>query len=458
MGDIYFTPYASQVSSSIGFEYVLPMIYFWYKLNVQLSKSLIHSHPMSSNKIAYFLRTAVVIFGLGTVEFSCSTSPQDTMSSRFHTFGTDLAFLKKHQLPLVLSSPDDDSAQVAVVAALQGRVMTSTAGGSTGNSYGWLNYKLLESGKFTPHMSAFGGEERFWLGPEGGQFSVYFEKDKDFVFDNWQVPALIDSEPFDLVSSEKAKASFRKKAKLTNYSGTTFDIEILRSVEVMSKLSVETILQLPLKDVKVVAYETMNQVINQGADWKKETGLLSIWILGMFNPTPKTTVIVPFKNTPNAKSLINDSYFGKVPAERLIIKDSVLYFAADGKHRSKIGLPPSIAEPVMGSYDSEKGVLTIVTYDLDPSGDYVNSLWELQKEPYKGDAANSYNDGPVADGTQMGPFYELESSSPARELKKGQILGHRSRTFHFEGLESQLAPIAKRFLGVSLKEVAALEK
>ena len=112
----------------------------------------------------------------------------------------------------------------------------------------------------------------------------------------------------------------------------------------------------------------------------------------------------------------------------------------------------------MGSYDSEKGVLTIVTYDLDPNGDYVNSLWELQKEPYKGDAANSYNDGPVADGTQMGPFYELESSSPARQLKKGEILGHRSRTFHFEGLESQLEPIAKRFLGVSLKEVVALEK
>lgn len=413
---------------------------------------------MSSNKIAYFLRTAVVIFGLATVEFSCSTSHQDAMSSHFHTFGTDLAFLKKHQPPLLLTSPDDDSAQVAVVVALQGRVMTSTAGGSTGNSYGWLNYKLLESGKFTPHMSAFGGEERFWLGPEGGQFSVYFEKDKDFVFDNWQVPALIDSEPFDLVSSEKAKASFRKKAKLTNYSGTTFDIEILRSVEVMSKLSVETVLQLPLKDIKVVAYETMNQVINQGADWKKETGLLSIWILGMFNPTPKTTVIVPFKNTPTAKSLINDSYFGKVPSERLIIKDSVLYFAADGKHRSKIGLPPSIAEPVMGSYDSEKGVLTIVTYDLDPNGDYVNSLWEIQKEPYRGDAANSYNDGPVEDGTQMGPFYELESSSPARELKKGQILGHRSRTYHFEGLETQLEPIAKRFLGVSLKEVAALEK
>ncbi len=413
---------------------------------------------MSSNKIAYILRTAVVIFGLGAVEISCSPSTQETMSSSNHNFGSDLAFLKKHQATLVLASPDDDSAQVAVVTALQGRVMTSTAGGASGNSYGWLNYKLLESGKFTPHMSAFGGEERFWVGPEGGQFSVYFEQGKAFLFDNWQVPAFIDSEPFDLVSSEKSKASFRKKATLTNYSGTTFDIEILRNVEVMSKFSVETILQLPLKDVKVVAYETLNQIINEGTDWKKETGLLSIWILGMFNPTPKTTVIVPFKNTTNAKSLINDSYFGKVPAERLIIKDSVLLFAADGKYRSKIGLPPSIAEPVMGSYDSEKGVLTIVTYDLDPNGDYVNSLWELQKEPYKGDAANSYNDGPVADGTQMGPFYELESSSPARQLKKGEILGHRSRTFHFEGLESQLEPIAKRFLGVSLKEVVALEK
>lgn len=375
------------------------------------------------------------------------------MISSENTFGQDFAFLQKYHAPLLLTAPDDDSAQVAVIAALQGRVMTSTANGTNGNSYGWLNYKLLESGAFTPHMSAFGGEDRFWIGPEGGQFSIYFQQGKNFVFDDWQVPAVIDSEAFELVASNKSKASFRKTASLTNYSGTQFDIVIDRSVEVLSKIAVETALNLPLKDIKTVAYETTNQITNQGADWKKETGLLSIWILGMFNPSPKTTVVVPFIGDADNKSKINDSYFGKVPAERLIVEDSVLYFKADGKHRSKIGLPPSIAKPVMGSYDAEKGVLTIVSYDLDPTGDYVNSMWEIQKEPFKGDAANSYNDGPVEDGTQMGPFYELESSSPTKALKKGETLTHRSRTYHFEGNEKALNVVAKKLLGVGLAEI-----
>ncbi len=183
-----------------------------------------------------------------------------------NSFGTDLEFLKKHQKPLVLIAPDDDSAQVAVIGALQGRVMTSTANGTSGNSYGWLNYKLLESGKFTPHMSAFGGEDRFWIGPEGGQFSIYFQQGKQFVFDDWQVPAVIDSEPFEMISSDKSKAAFRKKSSLTNYSGTKFDIMIDRSVEVLSKIAIETAINFPLKDVKAVAYETVNQITNQGED------------------------------------------------------------------------------------------------------------------------------------------------------------------------------------------------
>ncbi len=400
-----------------------------------------------------FLKPYIVTLMISMVLMSCSSSKNETMSSTSNSFGADLEFLKKHQTTLVLSAPDDDSAQVAVIGALQGRVMTSTANGASGNSYGWLNYKLLESGKFTPHMSAFGGEDRFWVGPEGGQFSIYFQQGKQFVFDDWQVPAVIDSEPFELVSSDKSKAAFRKMASLINYSSTKFDIVIDRRVEVLSKIAIETAINFPLKDVKVVAYETVNQITNQGADWNKETGMLSIWILGMFNPSPKTTVVVPFVGGADHKSKINDSYFGKVPAERLIIEDSVLYFKADGKHRSKIGLPPSIAKPVMGSYDAEKGVLTIVSYDLDPNGDYVNSMWEIQKDPFKGDAANSYNDGPVADGTQMGPFYELESSSPAKALKKGETLTHRSRTYHFEGDTMVLNAVARKMLGVSLEEI-----
>ena len=64
-------------------------------------------------------------------------------------------------------------------------------------------------------------------------------------------------------------------------------------------------------------------------------------------------------------------------------------------------------------------MLTIVQYSRPTDATtYVNSMWEMQKEPYKGDVINSYNDGPPAPGKPpLGPFYELETSSPALSLQ-----------------------------------------
>jgi len=83
---------------------------------------------------------------------------------------------------------------------------------------------------------------------------------------------------------------------------------------------------------------------------------------------------------------------------------------------------------------------------------YVNSKWEIQKEPYKGDVINSYNDGPLRDGTQLGPFYEIESSSPAKELAPGQTQEYHQTTCHFQGDYGSLKELAKQLLGVNLDE------
>jgi hypothetical protein len=81
-------------------------------------------------------------------------------------------------------------------------------------------------------------------------------------------------------------------------------------------------------------------------------------------------------------------------------------------------------------------------------------MWELQKEPYKGDVVNSYNDGPAQPGAKpLGPFYELETSSPAAALKPGASITHWHRTFHLQGPEADLDLIAKAILGVSIDEI-----
>jgi hypothetical protein len=374
------------------------------------------------------------------------------------TFGGDVRFLSAHTDAIVLSDALG-KAQVVVVPQYQGRVMTSTTGGLGGPSFGWINRELIASGKTLPHMNAYGGEDRFWLGPEGGQFALYFKKGDPFDFDHWQTPAMIDTEPFELVSKTQDSAVFRKEATLVNYSGTEFSFRIDRQVRLINPKRASELLGIgDAGGVAMVAYETVNTLTNTGAaPWTKETGLLSIWILGMFKPSPETTIVIPIQEGPENMlgPKVNDAYFEKVPAERLRVGEGRLFFSGDGQYRSKIGISPRRAKPVAGSYDAGGKVLTLVQF-TQPQGttDYVNSMWEIQKEPYAGDTVNSYNDGPPSPGAKpLGPFYELETSSPAAALKPGESLTHIHRTFHFQGDEAALDSISDKTLEVTLPRV-----
>jgi hypothetical protein len=67
---------------------------------------------------------------------------------------------------------------------------------------------------------------------------------------------------------------------------------------------------------------------------------------------------------------------------------------------------------------------------------------------------NSYNDGPPMPGNPpLGPFYELETSSPALSLSPGQPYTHVHRTFHLVGPEPELDRIARGTLNVGLAEL-----
>ena len=389
-----------------------------------------------------------------------SSAAQAQEEAKGTMFKDDLKFLQEHTQIVVLS--DSGGAKVAVAPAYQGRVMTSSAAGDDGLSFGWINRDLIASGKTLQHFNPLGGEERFWLGPEGGQFSIYFAKGVPFDLEHWFVPPAIDTEPFGdtyMVSANNDSATFRRRFSLVNYSGTQFDLEVNRQVRlVTADQAWKNLGVAPAQGVKLVAYETENKITNKGqAVWKKETGLLSIWILGMYNPSPATTIVIPFVAGPEAElgPVVNDAYFGKVPPDRLKIKDGVIFFSGDGKHRSKIGLSPKRCKPVAGSYDAANKVLTLVQLTR-PEGamDYVNSMWQLQKDPYAGDVVNSYNDGPTSRGGKpLGPVYEIESSSPAAALAPGDGLTHVHRTMHLQGDEAALDAIARAALGVGLEEI-----
>jgi hypothetical protein len=373
------------------------------------------------------------------------------------TFGDDVAFLKQHTEVITLTDPSG-GAQVAVVPAYQGRVMTSAAAGADGASFGWLNREVIAAGKPQPHITVFGGEDRFWMGPEGGQFAIFFKNGAKFDLTNWQTPAVIDSETYDVIAKSNDSISFRKKTQVTNFSNFTFDVQIDRTVRLLDAKQVKKTFDVDVPaGVKFVGYATDNKITNTGtAAWKKETGLLSVWILGMFNASPTTTIVIPFEAGAEDKlgPKVNDTYFGKVPAERLVVKDNVLFFSADANYRSKIGLSPRRAKTVAGSYDDAGKVLTLVHYTK-PKGvtEYVNSMWETQKDPFSGDVVNSYNDGPNDKGGRLGAFFELETSSPAAALAPNASMEHVSQTFHFQGDEKALDTLAHAVLGVGLDAI-----
>lgn len=399
-----------------------------------------------------FLSTLFACQWPGTSKTAVSSVQPDTVKG---TYGYDLNFLKKHKIEITELSDARGKARLVISPALQGRVMTSSANGESGKSFGWINYKLINSGKVSPQFNPYGGEERFWLGPEGGPFSIYFSEDKEQVFGNWKVPSVIDTEPFEVKSQTQNKIEFVKTAVLKNASGTEFKLLVNRKILLLNADTLESLFKVKIpSSLQTVAYQSENSITNRGEKpWTKNGGLLSVWMLSMFNPSPSITVFIPYRQENNG-TVVNDDYFGKVPADRLKTENGVIYFKIDGKLRSKIGIPPERATGLCGSYDSEQKVLTLLWSSLpEKAQPYVNSKWGKQDDPFKGDAVNSYNDGPVADGSIMGPFYEIETSSPASELKPGETLTHVQRIVHLQGEEAELSVIVKNLFNVDLQKI-----
>lgn len=387
---------------------------------------------------------------LGTL--SCNSPHENDKTYMEGSFGYDLRFLQNHDSVIVLKS-GDGGAQIIISPKYQAKVFTSTADGAGGPSFGWVNYKAFEANT-DPHINAYGGENRLWLGPEGGKFSLFFKPAASMVFDNWKTPAAFDTEAWSVVDKDSKSVNLTKEMKLVNYQGTELTITISRNIKILDKQEIVNTLDLTLSDsVKVVGYETVNTMTNKGVrDWTKDTGMPCIWILDMLRPSDKTTIIIPFRGDSLTKPATTD-YFGEIPPNRIKYSDSTLFFKADGKNRGKLGIHPARAKNLAGSFDAEKKILTLILFDVDNEGEYLNQEWNTVKPPFSGDAVNAYNDGPLATGGQLGPFYELESVSSAAFLKPEGSLIHHHSVFHFTGSEAGLNMISEKKLGVSLEQI-----
>jgi hypothetical protein len=388
------------------------------------------------------------------------------------TYADDFAFLASHTN--VLELVNEHGGRIIICPDYQGRVMTSSCNGQQGRSFGWINRDFIDAGEPSDVFNNYGGEDRFWLAPEGGPFSLWFAKGETQDFDNWHTPPAMNDGAFRVTSGSRDPFyRMTRTMRLTNASGTELTLDIERTVRLAAHKDITAwfgdqaaaIID-ENADVKMIGFTTENKATNRGAAHHEETGLVSIWSLGMFRPGDDTYVVIPYRPGDEAElgTVVISDYFGEIPADRLKVLPKAIVFRADGKYRGKLGVTPKRVLPVAGSIDFANSVLTLVHFTLPEKpaeATYLDSRWLMpHPSPLEGDAFNSYNDGPPEPGAEsLGGFYELESLSPTRPLATGESLRHAHSTFHIAGPLDKLTELARLTLGVELDDVrAAMDK
>jgi Family of unknown function (DUF6786) len=406
----------------------------------------------------YLHRGNLALMGMATLLAAAGPA----RAAELETYGAVRDFLVAHTKVVELTGENGE--RVAVCPEYQGRVMTSTSGDLKGMSYGWVNREFIERGAADRHFNNYGGEDRFWLAPEGGPYSLFFAPAAAQTLANWYTPPALNDGEFKITSAQSdPHYRLTRQLRLVNAAKTQFNLEVSREIHLQKlhhfgKLfGADAESAVSAGRLHLVGFQTINTVTNRGPALTREKGLIAIWSLGQFPGGARNSIIIPYKGAGDSElgPIVNSNYFGDVPAERLRVNSQAIWFRGDGKYRSKVGVPPPRAKPVVGSIDLENGVLTLVHFSMpdDPTKyGYMNNNWGKQEEPYRGDVFNSYNDGPPEPGAEaLGGFYELESLSPAAQLPTGRSITHTQTTFHVVGDNAALARVAKAALGVDIK-------
>lgn len=366
------------------------------------------------------------------------------------TFEETRKLLEDEGLRTIVLRGSKSSGCILITPDLSARIMAVSIDGPKGDNFGFVKPESIANRGKDPQFNAYGGALRWWAGPEGGQYGVAFPPGtKDFDLGSWYISEEYNGKPFAVAYPQQgagASALMGAEFRIENASGTKFHIGVECRLSIIDnplggarrpKTKQEDLTHLGY--VSEVTFENLSEEPLQ-----KETGLLSIWMLGMYVAGPRTFVVAPFERAGSGK-IVTDSYFseGGIDSDRLMINEKAGYllFRADARERSKIGLSRSRASSTIGSIDRARNLLTVWRFPIRRRMPYVNSLWEYQKRPYVGDVTNSYND----DGN-FGRFYELECSSHALALNPGERFCFPLEVHHYSGELKILARTGNKLL------------
>lgn len=352
--------------------------------------------------------------------------------------------------------------QALVCPSLAGRVMGTSYDGPDGEIGGFIDARAFREG-MKDIWDNWGGEERYWLCPEGGQFGLMFQGKKNS-FENYTVQQGINSQKYEVTDLAKTGNSLTMQAgfSLINASGTRFEVNSVRRITAADGCPY-TVGAGP--DVDCVGFQSESTITNVGPNaWTKETGALAHWHLGQFLPGPRVIVVIPFRQGPFSDPPIREDYFkefcieGRMPANRYWMREGFALFKADGKVRTKIGQNRSRSLGIIGSYNLDTDEMIVMDYDFYPNLEYAASYWYEQPDPFNGDCISFSAEVPGSPGEPQGRCYELESMSPAMLLSPGQSFVFRTRTVHIRGPRKTVAGICRRHLGAEIATLDAFDR
>lgn len=401
-------------------------------------------------------RTELLLCGISSITIMyCSL----TNAAERPIFSDDVALLNKHFSPVVLKLNGDQT--LVLLSELQGRVMTGSQSGYHGESIGWFNRaKLEETSALANHESrisagidgSIGGAERTWFGPDGGTYSLFFDKHAARLPDNIRPPAAVNVTPYQLTYRTDSSATFEQTVSFNNHIGFDFVAKVERSVRIIAQNEVEALIGINLpKSVRRLTYTSQTKVTNLNeSSWNADTGLFSIWSLAML--APDAIAVIPLKRPIKERAT---SYFSSTSVSRQKVTDKAVFYLADANRMDKIGVPVVNSTAWVGSYHPKRQLLTLTKLNPhpDPNSSYVSAVWADDAPALDGESHNIFNDGPQQNGKPFGPFFELESSSPALKLKPNEAHIHNYSVLHFSGPISELTKISESVIKLSIEEL-----
>lgn len=343
---------------------------------------------------------------------------------------------------------------VAIVTpSLSGRVLATSFRGHQDSINGFVDADAFRHG-MRDFWDNWGGEDRYWLCPEGGQFGLMFQG-KENCFANYTVQPGINNQVYRVteIAASGNNLTMQAEFELVNAKGTQFSLQSTRRITLLEDcpFTVGTSLE-----VESVGFESSSTITNIGQDpWTRDSGALAHWHLGQFPLGDRTVIVIPFRPGSSSDPPVREDYFrefcidGKMPADRYSIGDGFVLLRADGRCRTKIGQNRSRGTGLIGSIDLDSNRLVFMDYDFYPNLQYAASYWYEQTEPYNGDCISVSAEGPSEVGAPNGRCYELESMSPAMLLPPGQSFTFRTRTMHVRGSQPIVADICRQQLGPS---------